>query len=134
MSRTAAVVCAVWIAAAFVAAALGALRSKRDGTLGLAARRLRSPTVYLFSAYLLVAAFVTPRSAGETTSPLLWLAFALPAAYALASLSAAGRSATTGSGVGPPIALALLHGGAVLAIAAVILSLVSPAFVPAWLR
>ena len=72
MSTVATLVCAAWIALALGVAALGALMGARENTLGLALRRVRSPTLYLFSAYLLVAALVTPQSPGETTSPLLW--------------------------------------------------------------
>jgi hypothetical protein len=79
----------------------------------------------------LIASFVTPRSEGETTSPLLWLGLLLPLAYTLATLSAIGRERRA------PLAaclVAVLHGGAVLAGAVVILALASPAFVPAWLK
>jgi hypothetical protein len=121
----------MWIAFAAVTALAGARRGLREGRGSAALRRLKSPTVYLFSAYLAIAAFVTPRSPGESTSPLMLLAAVLPLGYALA----------TGSSIGAakrklPVALtlALLHGGAVLAAAAIVLALSSPAFVPAWLR
>lgn len=87
--------------------------------------------MYLFAAYLLVAALVTPLSAGESTSPLLWLAVTLPVAYAASALaSAADEKPSLGLRVG----LAGVFGGAVLAASAVILAVVSPAFVPRWLR
>jgi hypothetical protein len=125
------IACSIWIAAASAAAALGGRRGLAEGRGRRAAARLKSPTLYLFAGYLLVAALVTPRSAGESSSPLLWLALVIPIAYALATLSAVGR------GRRAPLAavgLGLLHGGAVIAAAAIVLALVSPAFVPAWLR
>ena len=131
MSEAAWFACSFWIAAASASAALGGRRGLAEGRGRRAAARLKSPTVYLFTAYLFVAALVTPRSPGESTSPLLWLAPVIPLAYALATLSAVGRERRA------PLAaagLGLLHGGAVLAAAAVVLALVSPAFVPAWLR
>ena len=85
----------------------------------------------LFAAYLLVAAFVTPMSAGESTSPLLWLALALPVAYAASAFAAA---ADERPAVAVRLGLAMLFGGAVFAAAAVILAVVSPAFVPRWLQ
>lgn len=123
--------CLAWIGAALAAAALGARRGLREGRGKRALARLKSPTVYLFAAYLLLAAWVTPRSAGESTSPLFWLALELPVAYALATLSAIGAPRRN---AGAAIALALLHGGAVLAAAAITLALASPGFVPAFLR
>lgn len=131
MSPVAWIVCALWIAASLAAAAIGARRGFGEGRGPLARARLQSPTIYLFSAYLLVAALLTPRSPGESTSPLLWLGLTLPLAYALGTLTSIGRARRA-----PPAALAfaLLHGGAVLASAAVILALASPAFVPSWLK
>ncbi|MCC6554999.1 MAG: hypothetical protein IT372_18680 [Polyangiaceae bacterium] len=131
MSAVAWAVCAAWIAAAAAIAAIRGRRGAREGRLPLAARRLRSPTPHLFAAYLLVAAWVTPRSPGETASPLLGLALALPAAYALATLSAIGSPRPSRA---EAALLALLHGGALLAAAAVVLAISSPRFVPAWLR
>lgn len=131
MSRAAWLACALWIAASIVVAALRGLRGLREGRLPRAAARLKSPTPYLFSAYLFVAAWVTPTSGGEALSPLFGLSLALPAAYALATLSAIGDARPS------PIiraALAALYGGASLAAAAIILAISSPAFVPAWLR
>ncbi|MEO7331261.1 MAG: hypothetical protein ABI193_21980 [Minicystis sp.] len=131
MAPIAWICCLLWIGAALAAAALGARRASREGRAQLVRARLQSPTVYLFAAYLAVAGFVTPTSPGESSSPLLWLALVLPLGYALASLSAAGARDR------PPLArllLALLHGGAVLAAAAVVLALASPAFVPKALR
>lgn len=125
------IVCSLWLAAAALAAALGARRGLAAGRGPRAWARLSSPTIYLFTAYLLVAAFVTPKSTGESTSPLLWLGLLLPLTYALATLSAIGSERRA-----PPSAVVfgLLHGGAVLAGAAIVLALASPAFVPAWLR
>jgi hypothetical protein len=123
--------CAAWIGAAVVVAGLRGLRGAREGRAPLARRRLKSPTVYLFSAYLLVAALVTPLSAGESVSPLLGLALVVPPAYALATLSAIGSARPSR---GAAALLAALHGGAVLAAAAAILAAASPRFVPAWLR
>lgn len=131
MSTAPFIACCLWIAATLAAAAIGAARGVGQGRGRLAAGRLKSPTIYLFTAYLLVAALVTPRSSGESSSPLLWLALVLPLAYALATLSSIGaarRSAPLAAG------LALLHGGAVFAAAALVLALASPAYVPAWLR
>src|SRR5262245_16892115 len=118
------IICLAWIGITIAVAARGALRGLREGRGRGAASRLKSPTIYLFAAYLLIASWVTPRSPGESTSPLLWLAFTLPLAYALATLSAIGAERRA-----PPlaaIALALLHGGAVIAAAAIVLSLASP--------
>ncbi len=131
MATRAWIACLLWIGAALVAAALGARTGLREGRARLVRARLQSPTVYLFAAYLAVAGFVTPTSPGESSSPLLWLALVLPLGYALASLSAVGtvtRSPIT------RVLLALLHGGAVLAAAAIVLALASPAFVPKGLR
>jgi len=119
-----------WLLAALVVAILRGRRGFREGRGHLAVRRLKSPTIYLFAAYLLVAALVTPPSPGESTSPLLWLAFAIPLANALAALSSIGQ---TDPKPLSRLGLALLHGGAVLAAAALILALASPRFVPAWL-
>jgi hypothetical protein len=106
-------------------------RGLREGRGARAIARLKSPTPYLFSAYLLIAALVTPVSSGETLSPLLGLSIALPLAYGIATLSAIGSDRPS---LGVRLALGALHGGAALAAAAVILALASPAFVPAWLR
>jgi hypothetical protein len=122
--------CLTWLLAALLAAALLGRRGAREGRMHLARRRLANPTIYLFAAYLFVAALVTPPSPGETTSPLLWLALAIPLANALAAFSAIGRAHPK---MAARIALALLHGGTVFAAAAVILALSSPRFVPAWL-
>jgi hypothetical protein len=122
--------CAVWLLGAIVVATLRGIRGAREGRIHLALRRLKSPTIYLFALYLLVAALVTPPSPGETTSPLLWLALAIPAANALAAFSAVGKPRPSRV---ESLALAVLHGGAVLMAAALILALVSPRFVPTWL-
>ncbi|MDC0742342.1 hypothetical protein [Polyangium mundeleinium] len=120
----------LWLLAAVVVAVVRGVLGARQGRAHLAAQRIKSPTIYLFSAYLLVAALVTPKSPGESTSPLLWLAFAIPLANALAAASSVGQTQPKGL---TRAGLALLHGGAVLAAAACILSLVSPRFVPVWL-
>lgn len=121
----------LWLAAALVVAALLGVRAVRGGRGREVLRRLRSPTVYLFAAYLLVAALVTPLSPGESTSPLLWLALVLPIAYAASAFAAAGSPR---AGALARAALAVLFGGAVIAAAALILAIVSPVFVPGWLR
>jgi hypothetical protein len=125
------VVCVAWIAVALGAAVIGARRGLSAGRGRRVAARLESPTVYLFTGYLVLAALVTPHSAGESASPLLGLALVLPIGYALASLTAIG---TDRSRPAAAIARAVLHGGAVIAAAAVVLALSSPAFVPGWLR
>ena len=131
MSLVAWIACSLWVAGAAAAAAWGARRGFAEGRGPRVGARLRSPTVYLFTAYLLVAALATPRESGESTSPLLWLGLLLPVAYALATLSAVGRERRAPLAAA---ALGLLHGGAVLAGAAIVLALASPAFVPSWLR
>ncbi|HVK65389.1 MAG TPA: hypothetical protein VM694_12990 [Polyangium sp.] len=120
----------IWLVAAVVVAMVRGLNGAREGRAHLAAQRIKSPTIYLFSAYLLVAALVTPKSPGESTSPLLWLAFAIPLANVLAAVSSVGQTQPKGL---TRAGLALLHGGAVLAASACILALVSPRFVPVWL-
>lgn len=131
MSPAAWIACSLWIAAALASAIAGARRGLSEGRGKRAAARLQSPTIYLFAGYLLIAAFVTPRSPGESTSPLLWLAVLLPVAYALATLASIGRERRA---PGTAALAGLIHGGAVLAGAAIVLALASPAFVPAWLR
>ncbi len=119
------------MAAAAVAAAVGARRGLGEGRGRRARARLTSPTVYLFTGYLVIAGLCAPVSPGESASPLLGLGVVLPVGYVLATLSAIGRErrgAVTSAGLG------LLHGGAVLAAAAVVLALFSPAYVPAPLR
>jgi hypothetical protein len=131
MSLLAWAICLAWLAATVVVALFRGRRGVLEGRGPLALRRLRSPTIYLFSAYLLIAALVTPLSPGETVSPLLGLALALPLAYALATFSAIGAARPSR---GLATLLALLHAGAVLSAAAIILALASPRFVPPWLR
>ncbi len=131
MSLVAWSVCLAWIALAFLAALLSARHGLAQGRGRRVAARLKSPTVYLFTAYLVLAALVTPHSAGESASPLLGLSLVLPAGYALASLTAIGDDRGRPAAA---IARAALHGGAVLAGAVIVLALSSPAFVPAWLR
>jgi len=123
--------CLVWITLALGAAVIGAKRGFREGRGRRAAARLKSPTLYLFTGYLILAALVTPHSAGESASPLLGLALVLPIGYALATLSAIGEERQR---VAAAIARGALHGGAVLAGAAIVLALSSPEFVPRWLR
>ena len=123
--------CATWLAGALGVAVWRGRRALREGRARGALRRVKSPTVWMFAAYLLVAAFVTPMSAGESTSPLLWLAAAMPIAYAMSAFAAAADDKPS---LPVRLVLALLFGGAVLAAAAIILALVSPAFVPRWLQ
>lgn len=122
--------CLVWIVVAFVTSIWRAKRGAHEGRLPLAVKRLKSPTIYLFAAYAFVAAMVTPQSPGESTSPLMWLSFCIPMANALAVCSSIGNAKPSR---GEALALALLHAGALLAAAALILALVSPKFVPVWL-
>jgi len=122
--------CAVWIVSACLTALWRGRRGAREGRLPLAIERLKSPTIYLFAAYVFVAAMVTPQSPGESTSPLMWLSFSIPLANALAVFSAVGKERPSRS---EALALALLHAGALIAAAALILALVSPKFVPVWL-
>ena len=124
------VACAAWIAVAVVVSVVRGVRGAREGRLPLALARLKSPTIYLFAAYVFVAAIVTPPSPGESTSPLMWLSFCIPMANALAVFSSVGKPKPSRL---EALALALLHGGALLAAAALILAVVSPRFVPVWL-
>jgi len=131
MSRPVWTVCAIWLAVTLAVAVARGITAARKGRTRAALTRLKSPTVYLFAAYLLVAALVTPLSEGESTSPLLWLALTLPLAYAASTIASAAQDRP------PPAlraALAALFGGAVLAASFLILAVVSPAFVPRWLR
>ena len=122
--------CVAWILVALGIAAHRGTRAVREGAGPKIAARLKSPTVYLFAGYLLVAAFVTPLSPGESTSPLLWLALVVPGVWALATVSAAG----TPRGPARAIGSAVLFGGTVIAASAIVLALASPRFVPAWMR
>lgn len=115
---------------AFVTSIRRGRRGAHEGRLPLAFKRLKSPTIYLFAAYVFVAAMVTPPSPGESTSPLMWLAFCIPMANALAVFSSIGKAKPSPS---EALMLALLHAGALLAAAALILAFVSPKFVPVWL-
>ncbi len=125
------IVCLASVAAAIGSAAVGLVRGARAGRARLVTHRLASPTVYLFAAYLLVAALVTPRSAGETVSPLYGLAVVLPASWALASLASIADAQARGPSA---IARALVHGCSVIGAAAIVLAIASPAFVPMWLK
>jgi hypothetical protein len=125
------IACLAWIAIALGTAAIGAQRGVREGRGRRALARLESPTLYLFTGYLVLAALVTPHSAGESASPLLGLALVLPIGYALATLSAIGDARPRR---GAAIARGVIHGGAVVAGAAIVLALSSPEFVPGWLR
>lgn len=131
MSAVAWTVLASWIGLAALVAAGRGWAAIRSGRARDAVRRLKSPVVYLFAGYLLVAALVTPISAGESTSPLLWLALVLPVAYAASAFAA---SADERPRAIVRVGLGALFGGAVLAASAIILAVVSPAFVPGWLR
>lgn len=122
--------CLVWIVVAFVTSIWRVRRGAQEGRLPRAFKRLKSPTIYLFAAYVFVAAMVTPQSPGESTSPLMWLSFCIPLAHALAVFSSIGKAKPS---PGEALALALLHAGALIAAAALILALVSPKFVPVWL-
>jgi hypothetical protein len=122
--------CVFWIVIACVTSVWRGRRGVQEGRLPLALERLKSPTIYLFAAYVFVAAMVTPQSPGESTSPLMWLSFCIPLANALAVFSSLGK---TRPSRGEALALALLHAGALMAAAALILALVSPKFVPVWL-
>jgi hypothetical protein len=124
------VVCIAWIVVATIVSVLRGVRGAKQGRLHLAVRRLKSPTIYLFAGYVLVAALVTPPSPGETTSPLMWLALSIPIAYALAVFSSVGKPHPSRA---EALAVGLLHGGVLLAMAALILAVVSPRFVPTWL-
>lgn len=125
---------ALAIAVLVFGAALAVVRGAkgvRAGRGGAAMARLKSPTVYLFTAYLVIAGLVSPTSKDESGSPLLGLALALPAAYALATLAAIGSPRPS------PLtraALGLVYTAFVLAAGAVVLDVASPAFVPGWLR
>ncbi len=124
------VACGAWIIVAAVMSVVRGLRGAREGRLPLALARLKSPTIYLFAAYVFVSAIVTPPSPGETTSPLMWLSFCIPLANALAVFSSVGKPQPSRP---EALLLAVLHGGALLAAAALILAVVSPRFVPVWL-
>jgi len=130
MHPVAVVVCVGWIVVATMTAVVRGVRGAKQGRLPLAMARLKSPTIYLFAAYVFVAALVTPKSPGETTSPLLWLACCIPLTNAAAVLSSVGKPKPTRV---EALLLALLHGGALVAAAALILAVVSPRFVPMWL-
>jgi hypothetical protein len=114
-----------------VVACVRGVRGIRAGRFRLARARLTSPTPYLFAGYLLIAALLSPTSAGESSSPLLWLALVVPIAYALATLSSIGSERPS---KGVAVALGLLHGSAFLAASAIVLALASPRFVPPWLK
>src|SRR5689334_9792403 len=107
MSLLAWIACLAWISVTLAVAATNARRGLRADRGHLVTARLKSPTIYLFAAYLLIASWVTPRSPGESTSPLFWLAFTLPLTYALATLSSIGNARRSPMAA---IALALLHG------------------------
>ncbi len=124
------VACGVWIVVAAAMSVVRGVRGARQGRLPLALARLKSPTIYLFAAYVFVAAIVTPQSPGESTSPLMWLALCIPLANALAVFSSVGKPKPSRI---EALALAVLHGGALVAAAALILAVVSPRFVPVWL-
>lgn len=131
MSSLAWTLCGAWITGAVVVATASARRGAAEGRARRAVARLKSPTVYLFTAYLMVAAIAAPHEASESTSPILGLAIVLPLGYALATLSAIGAERPSAA---RRASLAVLHGGAVMAGAAVVLAIASPAYLPAVLR
>ncbi len=131
MSSVAWILCAGWIAVALALALAGARRGVAEGRGPRAKARLKSPTLYLFTAYLVVAALATPHEQGESSSPLFGLGVVLPVGYLLATLSAIGRERRSPLGAA---GLGLVHGGAVLAAAAIVLAVSSPEFVPGALR
>ena len=131
MSRVVWILSSLLVVASIVVAVARGSRGVREGRGKLARARLKSPTPYLFAGYLLVAAFVSPSAEGESASPLLWLAFAVLGAYALATLSAIGDERPSRA---TAVGLALLHGASFLAVSAIVLALASPRFVPPWLK
>ena len=131
MSTLAWILAASLVVTSFALALVRGRRGVREGRGAHALARLKSPTVYLFMAYLLVAGFVSPTSEGESASPLLGLAVAIPIAYATASFSAIGSEHPK---PWHALLLGIVHGMAVLAAAAMVLAVVSPAFVPALLK
>ncbi len=120
-----------WLAVAAALAVRGAILGARAGRAPAIFARLKSPTVYLFAGYLIIAALVSPRSTDETSSPLYGLAIALPLAWAAATCAASSVAARAWPSA---VALFLLYGGAVLTSGAIVLAVTSPAFVPPWLR
>lgn len=124
------VVCIAWVVVAVAIAFARGRRGIQEGRWPLARNRLTSPTIYLFAAYVFVAAIVTPPSPGESTSPLMWLALSIPVANAIAVFSSVGKPKPSRA---EALGLALVHGGMVLATAALILAAASPRFVPNWL-
>ena len=131
MSLTATSLCAGWLVLTTIVAAWRGRRGFREGRGARTFRRLRSPTIYLFAVYLLLAGVFTPRSPGETTTPLVWLGLCVPVLFVLATLSSVGNERPRPA-VG--VTLAILHGGAVVAAGALILAIASPRFLPLWLR
>lgn len=131
MKRIVWIVCILIQLLCVFAASIGAAKGLREGRKANLIARLKSPTIFLFSAYLLVASLVLPVSPGETASPLLGLSMAIPLLYALASLAALGSNPSV---LGQRISLALLFFGSALSAGLILLALFSPAFVPAWLR
>jgi len=131
MSRPAWILIAVADALALATALAGLRRGIAQNALTTARQRLSSPTPYLLAAYLCVAAIVTPKSTGESSSPLFGLSLLIPVAYALATLASLGRAKPTSFRA---VTLGALHGFAFVANAAVTLAAVSPEYVPGLLR
>lgn len=119
------------LALAFASAIAGGARGLREGRGKLLRARLFGPTIWLFAAYLLIASVVTPISRGESASPLLGLAIAVPFGYGLATLASIGAAKRSWAA---SLALGLLFGGAMLAAGALVLALLSPRFLPTPLK
>lgn len=124
-------ICAIVLTSSALAALAGALKGLRQGRKAHLIARLKSPTILLFSAYLLVASLVLPVSPGESASPLLGLSLSIPLLYTMASLAALGSAEPK---LGFRLALAFLFFASALAMGAILLALFSPAFMPAWLN
>jgi hypothetical protein len=120
-----------WLVVALAVAARGFVVALRAGRGDAIRARLKSPTVYLFAGYLVIAGLVSPRSPGESSSPLYGLAVALLFGWVAATGAAAAVAERTWTSAALHFTL---YGGAVLAAGALILALSSPAFVPPWLR
>ncbi len=119
------------LALAIASAIAGGVRGVREGRAGLVRARLFGPTIWLFAAYLLIASVVTPISKGESASPLLGLAVAVPLGYGLATLASIGVAKRSW---GASLALGLLFAAAMFAAGALVLALLSPGFLPTPLK
>jgi len=129
MSRSAWIGALVLLAAAFASALAFGLRAHRAGELR-AGRILRAPATWLFVVYLLGSGLLVPTSEGETASPIVGLALALPVLAVLASVASLGAPKR----IWARGLLAIVFGAAMLAAGAVTLAIASPRFVPVWLR